>query len=281
LAPLPLALALLLSPVAGVSEADEAFAEGAALYARRADGARGPVASSVPIDAAIAACRRGARLDPDSVDGTVALLRALFFRGGFTDADAATRRRVFTEARDVAAAAVGRLEKRVGRRKGDARIAALGQIEGSGALYLWAGISWGQWALHTSKLSAARQGAAGRIRDLAATSLSLDPGLEQGSAHLLLGRLHDQSPRIPFFTFWISRTAALRHLETAHAMSPGNTVAQYFLAEVILHHAAGRRAEARRLLSECASSTPRPEFLVEDAHYAARSRRKLLELGPP
>lgn len=278
--PLPLALALLLTCVPPSSSA-EAFAEGAALYQRRAEGARGPVASRVPIEAAIDCYRRGVDLAPDSVEGEVGLLRALFFRGGFTDAEVDTRRRVFTEARDVAAAAVDRLEKRASSRKGEARIASLREVPGAAPLYLWAGISWGQWALHTSKLRAARQGTAGKIRDLAATSLALDPDLEQGSAHVLLGRLYDQSPRIPFFTFWISRKTALRELDTAHAMGPGNTVAKYFLAEAILHRAPERRADAKRLLSDCASSTPRPEFLVEDAHYAAQSRRKLVELREP
>jgi hypothetical protein len=274
---LALALGLLLSPEGPAAEAE--FVAGAALYERRAEGALGPVASTVPIEGAIAAYRRGLVLDPESTEGVVGLLRALFFRGGFTGADAETRRRVFGEAREVAAAAVERLEDRVGDRKGEARLAFLREAPGSASLYLWAGVSWGQWALATSKLAAARQGAAGRIRDLAETSLALDGGLEQGSAYVLLGRLHDQSPRIPFFTFWISRKKAIQSLETAHAMSPGNTVAQYYLAEALLHHAPERRAEAMRLLSECAASAPRPEFPVEDAHYAAQSRRRLAGLA--
>jgi tetratricopeptide (TPR) repeat protein len=280
LGPVSLLLGLLLSQAASES-ASEALAEGAARYEHRAEGARGPVARPEPIEAAIAAYRRALALDPDSVEGSLGLLRALFFRGGFTDADPDTERRAFTEARDVAVVAVARLEKRVGNAEGKARIAALRAVPGAAALYVWAGISWGQWAISTSKLAAARQGAAKRIRDLAEASLALDEGLEQGSAHVLLGRLHDQSPRIPFLTFWISRKAALKHLEAAHALSPGNTLAQYFLAEAILRRAPERTAEAKRLLQECASATPRPEFLVEDAHYEALARQRLDELGSP
>jgi len=271
-------LGLVLSQAAP-GPASKAMAEGRTRYERRAEGARGPVARTEPIEAAIAAYRRALVVDPYSIEGSLGLLRSLFFRGGFTDVDQDTERRVFTEARDVAVVAVARLEKRVGKAEGDARIATLREIPGAAALYLWAGISWGQWAISTSKLAAARQGAAGRIRKLAETSLALDEGLEQGSAHVLLGRLHDQSPRIPFLTFWISRKAALRHLEAAHAMSPGNTLAQYFLAEAILRRAPERTGEAKRLLQECASAAPRPEFLVEDAHYAAQARQRLDELG--
>lgn len=274
---LPLALGLLLTTAP--SAAAEAFAEGASLYARRAEGSEGGVASPIPVEGAIAAYRRGRSLDPDSVEGAVGLMRALFFRGGFTDADPDTARRHFAEGRDVAADAVERVEKRVASSTGEARIAALEEIPGAASLYLWAGISWSQWALSTSRLKAARQGAASRIRDLAETSIAMDAGLEQGSAHVLLGRLHDQAPRIPFLTFWISRKTALSHLDAAHDLSPTNTVAQYFLAEAILDHAPERRAEAMRLLSDCAASTPRPEFHVEDVHYAELARRRLAELA--
>src|SRR5262249_40784323 len=157
---------LLVSPPAA---AVEAFAEGAGLYERRAEGSHGGVASPAPIEGALAAYRRGLALEPDSVEGTVGLLRTIFFRGGDTDAAPETKRRLFAEGKDVAVAAIERLETRVSPRKGEARIAALREIPGAAPLYLWAGISWSQWALSISKLKAARVGAASRIRDLAET----------------------------------------------------------------------------------------------------------------
>lgn len=280
MAPLPLTLVVWLSPAASPPPVAVALAEARGLYERRAEGAEGPVASRVPIDRAIAAYRRALTLSPDSIEANVGLLRALFFLGGFTNADEDAQRSAFGQAKDLAVTAVDRLEERLGSPKGAARIVALRRVPGSAALYLWASVSWGQWALSTSKLAAARQGAAGKIRDLAETSIALDPGLEEGSAYVILGRLHDQSPRIPFLTFWISRQAALRNLGTALARSPINTLAQYFLADAILHHAPERRAEAERLLATCARATPRAEFLVEDAHYAEFARRRLAGLRP-
>ena len=281
MAVLPLILGLCLAPEAHLSPAAEALAEAHARYERRADGARGPVASRVPIEGAIAAYRRAAALDPGSIEARVGLIRALFFRGGFTDADPEAERRTFAEAKEVAVGAVLDLETSLGRPRGAARLAALGKVKDAAALYLWSSIAWGQWAISTSKLSAARSGAAGKIRDLAQTSIALDPTLEQGSAYLILGRLHDQSPRIPFLTFFISRKAALRNLELALSSSPRNTAAQYFLAEAILHHAPERETEARRLLAACASATPRPELRVEDAHYSELARLRLAELDAP
>jgi hypothetical protein len=55
-------------------------------------------------------------------------------------------------------------------------------------------------------------------------------------------------------------------------------VNQVFLAEAILDHDRAHRDEARTLLERCASAAPRPEFLVEDAHYAEVSRRLLAQL---
>jgi hypothetical protein len=55
-------------------------------------------------------------------------------------------------------------------------------------------------------------------------------------------------------------------------------VTQLFLAEAILDHAPSRKEEARRLLESCAAAVPRPEYLVEDAHYAELARRRLAEL---
>jgi hypothetical protein len=280
-AALALILGLTLAASPPAPELRAALAEGHALFERRAEGAHGPIASPVPIDAAIAAYRQALSLSPESLEASVGLLKALFFRGGFTDADAETERHAFAEAKNAAVVAVDRLERGLSRSTPTERLAALQKVDHAAALYLWASVSWGQWAISTSKLAAARQGAASRIRELAETSIALDPELEQGSAYLILGRLHDQSPRIPFLTFWISRDAALRNLATAHAKGPHNSVAQYFLADAILHHAPERRAEARRLLAECAAAEPRPEFQVEDAHYAALSRNRLAELERP
>jgi hypothetical protein len=145
-------------------------------------------------------------------------------------------------------------------------------------MHFWAAVAWGEWALVRGKLTAARQGAGGRIRDLAQTVVDLDPAFEQGGGYRILGRLHDQSPRIPFVTGWVSHEKSVVYLRQALALGPQNTVNQVFLAEAILEHDRAHRDEARALLQRCASAPPRPEFLVEDAHYAELSRRLLAQM---
>lgn len=247
-------------------------------YARRADGAAGSLANPTRIDAAIAAYRRALNLDPDSQEARFKLLRALFFRASFCGAAPQDRRRIFEEAKTLGDDGIDRLEKRIGRSNGAARIEALRKIPGAASLYFWTAVSWGEWALARGKFAAARQGAGGRIRDLGQTVVDVDPELEQGGGYRILGRLHDQSPRIPFLTGWISRKQALSDLRKALAIGPRNSVNQFFLAEAILSREPASREEARRLLTLCASSPPRDEYRVEDAHYADLSRRRLMDL---
>jgi hypothetical protein len=206
------------------------------------------------------------------------LLRALFFRGGFCGASQEEGRVAFEEARDVANEGLAQIERRLGNLSGAARIAALRTIPGAARLHFWAAISWGQWALHRNKIVAARAGAAGKVRDLATTVVDLDPQLEQGGGYMLLGRLHDQAPWIPFLTGWVSHQQGLVYLRQALEIGPQNTVNQYFLAEAILRHDRAHRDEARRLLLQCANASPRRDFEVEDAHYAEFARRRLADL---
>ena len=255
----------------------EAMVQGYALYARRAEGARGPVADPAMVDAAIAAYRRVLALDPRFLEARAALLRALFFRGGFCDTPESQQMKLFEEAKRLGEETVGQIEKSLGSPRGATRLQALRSVAAAPEIYLWAAVSWGQWSVD-HKLAAAWQGAALRIRGLAQTAIDLDPALDEGSAYLILGRLHAECPRIPMLTRWISREKGLSNLRQALALGPVNTPNLYYLAKAILDFDPSHGAEARRLLVECASAPPRTEYLVEDAHYAEQARQRLATL---
>lgn len=254
-----------------------ALAEGDDHYARRAEGAKGAVPNPEHVDAAMAAYRRALTLDPHSLEARAGLLRAIFFRGGFCDITPVYQVKIFEDAKRLAEETVQALEKSLGSPHGAARIQALRGIPAATRVYFWAAVSWGQWAAD-HKLAAAWQGAAVRMRDLAQTVVDLDPSMDQGSAYLLLGRLHAECPRIPMVTHWISRTQAIAYLRQALAIGPKNTPNMYFLADAILDNEPARAAEARRLLERCASVEPRSEYLVEDAHYAGMARARLASI---
>ena len=255
-----------LTPVARLAAADLE-------WSRRAEGANGELAAPGPVEQAIAGYRRVLTDNPDAVESRWRLVRALHFRGRFCAARAEKRRRWFEEARGVAEDGVRRLDSVAA--PGEARLQALRRVPGSASLYLWAAVAWGEWALARGKLAAVMQGAAVKVRDLTRISVDIDPAIEHGGGYRILGRLHDDCPRIPFITGWVSHQAALDYLRAAVAIAPDNSVNTLFLAEAILRHDPERKQEARQLLERCAAMSPHPEYLVEDRHFSARARRRL------
>jgi tetratricopeptide (TPR) repeat protein len=261
--------------LAAVTEAAALVALGDAHYGRRAEGAVGALAQPGEVDQAIDSYRSALTADPGSNLVRARLIRAIFFRTSFCIAPNDVRRRLLREARDVADEGLRRLDVDLGGLKGGARLEALRRVDHAVALHFWAAVAWGQWGLAHGKIAAVRQGVARRVRDLGQTVVDLDPAYEQGGGYRILGRLHDQCPRIPFLTGWVSHGRSLQYLRQALAVDPGSTVDQVFLAEAILAHDRARRAEAMRLLEACARAVPRPGLQVEDAFYIERARKLL------
>jgi len=272
------ALCLLARPGPPGPDAAAAIAEGDAHYAARAQAARGEVAQPAPVEAALQAYRRALAADPQNLEALYKVLRALHYRGAFCGASVEQQKSIFEEGKRLGQAAVDRLEKGVGSAQGAARADALRRVPAAADVYYWTAALWGQWALARGKLAAARSGVAGRVLHLAQTVLEVDPQLDEGGADRILGRLHDETPKIPLITGWVSKRKALDHLRQSYAIGPRSRVTQFFLAEAILDHEPEKREEARELFKVCATSSPRPEFLIEDAHYAALARARLAAL---
>ncbi|HUG54537.1 MAG TPA: hypothetical protein VMR21_13100 [Vicinamibacteria bacterium] len=262
--------------LAGRGEAS-ALAEGDAHYARRAEGARGAVADPLQVDRAISSYRQALAAAPGDLFALARLLRALHFRGAFCGADREEQKRIFDEGRRLGQAAVDRLEAGVKGRPAEERLAALQKVPGAADAFYWTAASWGQWALARGTFAAARAGVAGRVRDLAQTVVDLDPRLEEGGGYRVLGRLHDQSPRIPLITGWVSKRKAVEYLRQSYALGPINPVTWFFLAEAILDHDPQHAAEGRALLRKCVETPPRPDYFVESLDYAQRARARLAE----
>lgn len=272
------ATALLLGAIAFAVAASRAFAgdpapflaESDARWARRSEGAVGGVAKPAEIDAAIASARQALAADGGSVEARWRLVRALFFRGVYCTASAEEKKKLFGEAKAIGDNGLAALERMLAGAKGEARIAKLRAIPGAAPLHFWTAACWGEWALAYGKLAAAKEGAAGTIRDLAQAVIALDPALEEGGGSRILGRLHHQSPRIPFVTGWVSRDEGIAQLRRALASGPENRANLVFLAEALIDDDA-KAPEARKLLETAATLPPRPASAVEDAHYSARA----------
>src|SRR5204862_3614601 len=85
-------------------------------------------------------------------------------------------------------------------------------IPGAGEIFFWDSVNWGEWALVYGKLAAVKEGAADRIKRESTIAYLIDPKLEGGGPPRVLGRLHDQTPHVPFLTGWAPGKEAVRFL---------------------------------------------------------------------
>jgi hypothetical protein len=263
------------------------LAEADRLWALRAESSTGGHAHAAAIDPVIAACRAALAVEPDSVAARGRLMRALYFKGEYVADDVTDKRAIFDEGRKSAEEVLGILRRDVSRATakdfGKASPVSLaphlkGRADAVDA-FLWAAADWGKWALAFGKSAAVRQGAAAKIRDYAQAVVLLDPAYDAGGGYRILGRLHHQTPSVPFFTGWASRGEALRNLRLAVASGPGNFVGRQFLAEAIWEYETDKRAEARALMQALVDEAPLPDSLVECRKAQEEAAAKLKEWG--
>ena len=244
-----IATAFLLAGVASIAEIDAAWEQ-------RADLAR---ASSH-----VAEVRRAVDAEPESSALRWRLCRALFFLGEYALTDKEARKTALREARDAG-------ERAVALAKNDADLLPA---------HVWSSYSWGQWALLEGKLAAVRQGAAAKIRDHATAALKLDPLYDGAAGDRVLGRLHHQTPSVPFLTGWASKDLALEHLRRAVELRPESLINRQYLGEALWEIERKSRPEAIAILEGVVAATPHPAFLAEERRAQADARAFLAEHAP-
>lgn len=258
------------------------IAEGDRMYSRRQEGRVGARAAAGPINKAISAYEE-ASSDPLFVEARWKLVRALYFKGVYTGLDEDARRAVFQKARRVSEEAIGILTTSLEKRGVQGFVemgpqALAGQFKDrsdAAPSYFWAAVAWGEWALSTGKLEAAKTGAADKIRDYSLTVIGIDPAFEEGGGYRIMGRLNDEAPWIPFLTGWVSRADAIKYLRLANQEDPGNFANRHFLAEALHTGDAKEKAEAIALEEALVRDSPSPAHLVEDIKTQDDARRNL------
>src|SRR3954452_22538402 len=105
--PIPTFLLFLTLPLPLAAQTDP-IAAGDAAWARRADGHQGGRAIPGPIDEAIAAYERAVKEQPERLEGTWKLLRALHFKGDFTTSSNDARQKAFARGKEVAETGIDR-----------------------------------------------------------------------------------------------------------------------------------------------------------------------------
>lgn len=258
--------ALAAEPADPVARGDRAWEE-------RAVGSRGDRASAVAVAAAVDAYTEAVAAEPARVEARWKLMRALFFLGEHAAADRESQLAAFERGRELGEEGLALLVQ-----GGGETLRALDPLSAAArlraepeatALVFWTAAHWGLWGRTTGKFAAARQGVATRIRDYTEIVIALDERFEDGGGRRMMGRLHSEAPRIPFFTGWIDRDQAIAELERALEIAPDHWENRHFWAQAILDHRSERRDEALAVLQRLAEEKPRPGNLVEDRQTLA------------
>jgi len=248
-------------------------AEGDQHWAQRGEGQVAGHAKPAQIDAAIAAYQRAVAANPNDLEARSKLLRAIRFKGAYVATSSDDKKKIYADAKKAggdALAAVGRALRAKGvssiENAPEKQVAdAARTVPGAPEVFLWDAINWGEWALAYGKMAAAREGAADRIRREATIAELVDPKMEGGSPSRVLGRLHDQTPHIPFITGWASSKEAVRFLNESFKIDPANKITRVFLAEAMVNNNSDTKPQAIQLLRETVSAPNDPNFEVEQS----------------
>ncbi|MGZ5493722.1 MAG: hypothetical protein ACXW3E_09700, partial [Thermoanaerobaculia bacterium] len=253
----------------------------------RAEGAQNGHARADHINAAILAYQKATATDPNDLEARWKLLRSLRFKGAYVASTNEEKRQVYSQAklagddamkvvdRQLAAKGINSVSKATEKQIADVAKAVPGVPE----IFLWDAINWGEWALAYGKLAAAREGAADRIRREATIANFVDPRLEGGSPSRVLGRLHDQTPRIPFITGWASSKEAVKFLNDSLKVDPTNKITIVFLAEAMVSNNSDTRPQAVQMLKNAVSAPVDPNYVVEQTAALNDAKNLLRKWG--
>jgi len=235
-------------------------ADGDQHWAARADGSQNGHARAPHVDAAIAAYQKAVAANANDLEAHWKLLRALRFKGAYVATTDDEKKVVYSQAKKAGENALARL-----RTKGSEKEVAdaTRSIPGAGEIFFWDSVNWGEWALVYGKLAAVKEGAADRIRRESTIAMLIDPKMEAGGPARVLGRLHSQTPHVPFITGWASNKEAVKYLKESLKVDPANKITKVFLAEAMVDNDSSTKPAAVQMLRDVVNAPNDPEFVVE------------------
>lgn len=249
------------------------IADGDHAWSTRAEGQENGIAKAGPIDAAITAYQRALAANPNDLEAAWKLMRAIRFKGAYVARTTDEKKKIYDQGRAVGEKATAVLDRMLASKgitsvskASEKQIAdAARSIPNAGEVYYWDAANWGEWAIAFGKLAAVRQGAADRIKRDSTIAMLIDPKIEQGGGARILGRLHNQTPRVPFVTGWASDALAVKYLNQALAMDPANKLTKVFLAEAMVANDSNTKPQAIQMLRDVINSPNDPDWVVENA----------------
>lgn len=234
-------IALLAASLARTGMAMSYESLGKQWYERRAEGAEGIHAKPGPINNAIASYEKAFEQNP-SAEVAESLLHCYYFKGSFVSLTAAEQKAVFGKGKSFGEVSVK-------------------QFPSCAGVKYWYAAHLGKWAKINGVISAAKEGAADKIKTLSEEIIRLDPNYNDAGGYAILGLVHFHSPHIPFVLTWPSNKTALDNLQKAAQLSStiGNNLC---FAKALIKD--GKKELATALLKKVSQMQPRPDRLVED-----------------
>jgi tetratricopeptide (TPR) repeat protein len=278
---------LVIAAILIASAGQAQIADGDAEWAKRAEGHEGGHAKAAHVDAAIAAYQRAVAQNPNDLEARWKLLRTVRFKGSYVATSSDEKKKIYDQGKkegEGALALVDRLLTAKGvksiSKATEKEVAGVAKtIPGADEIFLWDAVNWGEWAIVYGKLAAVRQGAADRIRREATIAYLIDPRLEGGAPPRVLGRLHDQTPHVPFITGWASSREALKFLNESLKIDPTNKITRVFLAEAMENNNSDTKPQAVQMLREILNTPNDPNYEVEQAAAVDDARALLKRWG--
>jgi tetratricopeptide (TPR) repeat protein len=270
---LPILFLLVLAAAGAAQES------GDAVFAGRHAGMKNGIASRAAIEKAVQTYENELKGDPASLVRRAAVMKALYFLGRYTGASTGEQKAVCGKGKVLGEAGKTQILQKTGLSnfdKPEQAVAKLKDLPGAAEFFFWDGALIGQWALAYGKMAAAREGAAKVILNAGTITYLLDERMEDAGGHRVVGRLHHQTPRIPFITGWASNKEAMKHLAKAVELGPSNPMNYWFYGEVLMDE--GKKAEAKTVLEKGAALPIRPEKLTEDTDSQNNIRLLLAKL---
>jgi hypothetical protein len=263
------------------------IAEGDQQWATRAEGHQGGRAKAAHADAALAAYQRAVAQNPNDLEARWKLLRAFRFKGAYVASTNDEKKKIYGDAKKAGEAALALIDRLLAA-KGIRSISkatekqvadAARSIPGAAEIFYWDAVNWGEWALAYGKFAAVREGAADRIKRGGTIAMLIDPKTEDGGPARLLGRLHDQTPHVPFLTGWASSKEAVRLLNESLKIDSANKITRVFLAEAMVNNNSDTKPQAIQMLREVVSTPNDPQYEVEQAAAQDDARGLLKKWG--
>jgi len=131
-------------------------------------------------------------------------------------------------------------------------------------IHYWYLVLLGKWAEFQNIAAIAKEGLLGKLKNGAEYIIKKDPGFDSGNAHLMLGRMHYMTPRIPLIISWPSIDEAVKNYHKALEINPEYRMAMIYLAECYIKQK--KKEEARTLLTKVVSLPLRDKFLFDDTN---------------